>query len=132
MTLSWSERQHMVSARARQRCAYCQMHQELQGALLHVEHIVPRRLGGSDELDNLAWACPGRHLSKGMRVTVRDPLTGHEIGVFHPRQDRWAEHFAWEGYALIGLTSLGRAVVVHFNLNHVRCLRVCQVEERFS
>jgi 5-methylcytosine-specific restriction endonuclease McrA len=78
MSLSGAERQQLVSARAGQRCAYCRMHQELQGAVFHVEHIVPHRLGGSDELDNLAWASPGCNLSKTSRVRLRDPLTGHE------------------------------------------------------
>jgi len=34
------------------------MHESLQGATFHVEHIVPRSAGGSDTMDNLALACP--------------------------------------------------------------------------
>lgn len=132
MSLSWAERRQLVAARAGQRCEYCRMHQELQGAEFHGEHIVPRTLGGSDELDNLAWACPGCNLAKAFRVRLRDPLTGQEVPLFHPRQDRWAEHFVWQGYELIGVTPIGRAVVVAFALNHPRRLRVRQVEERFG
>ena len=132
MSLSWAERQQLVSARAGQRCEYCRMHQELQGALFHVEHIVPRKLGGSEDLDNLAWACPGCNLSKALRVTLRDPLSGQDVPVFHPRQDQWAAHFTWQGYELVGVTSIGRALVDAFILNHHRRLRVRQVEERFG
>jgi 5-methylcytosine-specific restriction endonuclease McrA len=56
------------------------MHQELHGAVFHVEHIIPRSAGGGDDLDNLAWACPGCNLSKTSRVILPDPLTGQEVG----------------------------------------------------
>ena len=53
-----------VEQRAAGRCEYCRMHQSLQGATFHVEHIVPTVLGGSSTLSNLAWACPGCNLQK--------------------------------------------------------------------
>lgn len=108
------------------------MHQELQGAVFHVEHIVPRSLGGSDDLDNLAWACPGCNLTKANRVTITDPLTGQLVRVFHPRVDGWSEHFSWEDYQLVGLTLIGRALVDAFNLNHARRIRVREVEAKFG
>ena len=132
MSLSWTERQQIVSTRAGQRCEYCQMHQELQGAVFHVEHIVPRSLGGSDELDNLAWACLGCNLTKATRVAIRDPLTGQEVRVFHPRHDQWTEHFTWQSYEIVGLTPIGRALVATFHLNQLRRVRIRQVEERFG
>ena len=58
MNTSWAETVRAVEARAKQRCEYCRMHQALQGATFHVEHILPTSAGGSDELSNLAWACP--------------------------------------------------------------------------
>jgi 5-methylcytosine-specific restriction endonuclease McrA len=53
-----------AEARAGERCEYCRMHQALQGATFHVEHIVPSSRGGPTELRNLAWACPGCNLRK--------------------------------------------------------------------
>jgi hypothetical protein len=38
---SWAETVRQVEDRAQQRCEYCRMHQALQGATFHVEHIVP-------------------------------------------------------------------------------------------
>lgn len=35
------------------------MHQSLQGATFHIEHIVPHTKGGAETLANLALACPG-------------------------------------------------------------------------
>lgn len=108
------------------------MHQELQGAVFHVEHIIPRTLGGNDDLLNLAWACPGCNLTKANRTTITDPVTGQKVRVFHPRLDQWTEHLFWEGYDLVGRTPIGRALVEAFHLNHPRRIRVRQVEGRFG
>jgi hypothetical protein len=35
-----------VRTRARARCQYCLMHESLQGAAFHIEHIVPQSKGG--------------------------------------------------------------------------------------
>jgi 5-methylcytosine-specific restriction endonuclease McrA len=59
-----------VEARARERCEYCRMHQSLQGATFHVEHIMPRARGGLTQLDNLAWACPSCNLHKSNRTDL--------------------------------------------------------------
>ena len=132
MRRSRTELQQQVETRARQRCEYCLMHQSLQGASFHVEHITPTSLGGVDDLDNLAWACPGCNLKKSNRMTILDPETKVEVRLFHPRLDRWEEHFAWQEYTVIGLTPIGRALIAAFNLNHERRLRIRQAEEIFA
>lgn len=132
MTLSKAEIQRAVESRAEQRCEYCRMHQSLQGASFHLEHIVPTSLGGTDVLDNLAWACPGCNLKKSNRITAVDPDTKAEVRLFHPRLDHWEEHLAWQGYLLIGLTPIGRALIVAFDLNHERRCRIRQAEELFG
>ena len=132
MKLARTEIQRRVETRARQRCEYCRMHQSLQGASFHVEHIIPTSLGGTDELDNLAWACPGCNLKKSNRIRALDPETETEVRLFHPRLDHWEEHFAWQGHTLIGLTPIGRALITAFDLNHERRLRIRQAEEIFG
>jgi len=63
-----------VQERAGHRCEYCQLHQEDSPlAVLHVEHIVPRIHGGTDDLDNLALACIDCNLHKGTNLTGIDP-----------------------------------------------------------
>lgn len=93
--LSRSEICRIVQARADDRCEYCRMHQALQGATFHVEHIDPKSRGGVSELDNLAWCCPGCNLSKTNRVNVTDPDDGSVVHLFHPRRDSWSVHFRW-------------------------------------
>jgi hypothetical protein len=108
------------------------MHQALQGATFHVEHIVPRSRGGATNLDNLAWSCPGCNLRKSDRVEALDPQSGVIVPLFNPRTDRWSEHFRWQGYLLIGQTSVGRATESILELNHPRRVLIRQAEELFG
>jgi hypothetical protein len=121
-----------VAARAGGRCEYCLMHQALQGATFHVEHVVPSSRRGTGALKNLAWACPGCNLRKSDRVECVDPDTGDTVKLFNPRTDRWSEHFAWEGYHVVGQTAVGRASIALLDLNHPRRLLVRQAEELFG
>ncbi len=108
------------------------MHQSLQGATFHHEHIVPISAGGSDELENLAWACPSCNLKKSNRLKAVDPETKTELPLFNPRTDRWEDHFAWSGHTVVGLTPTGRALVAAFDLNHPRRQRIREAEEYFD
>jgi hypothetical protein len=130
--ISWQETVRQVEDRASRRCEYCRMHQSLQGATFHVEHIVPRSLGGPSEPDNLAWACPSCNLRKSDRIDGRDPQTDTIVKLFHPRKDQWSEHFVWQGYLTVGLTPVGRATVATLDFNHPRRLLVRQAEELFG
>jgi hypothetical protein len=108
------------------------MHQSLQGATFHLEHILPIARGGNDELANLAWACPGCNLRKSDRVEYIDPQSNATVGLFHPRQHSWSDHFAWDDYQVLGRTAIGRATIVALNLNHPRRIRIRQAEQMFE
>ena len=115
-----------VWERAGRRCEYCQLHQDDSPlALLHVEHILPRFHGGSDEPDNLALACIDCNLHKGTNLTGLDPETNQITELFHPRRHRWDEHFAWHGLHLHGTTAIGRTTirVLHINSEDQLALR---------
>src|ERR1700689_20768 len=107
-----------VRARADGRCQYCLMHESLQGATFHVEHIIPQSKGGRSDLENLALACPGCNLHKASRITAPDPGTGGDARLFHPIKQLWSEHFRLNGYQIEGLTAEGRATVEALKLNH--------------
>lgn len=79
-----------------------------------MDHILPRsRAGGGDELDNLAAACFPCNRLKWHRTVAEDPLSGEIVRLFHPRTDRWEDHFAWSPDFLDvrGRTAIGRATV---------------------
>jgi HNH endonuclease len=108
------------------------MHQSLQGATFHVEHVIPLCKHGLSEPANLVLACPGCNLRKSARIMVKDPLTGEEVRLFHPIQQRWSEHFRFDGIRIEGVTPVGRATVDALDLNHVRRQRIRAVEEAFG
>jgi hypothetical protein len=108
----------LVRRRASFRCEYCGLHQEQSPlAALHIEHILPRKHGGGDDLDNLALACVDCNLHKGTNLAGHDPQTGLLTELFHPRRQSWAEHFEWQGTMIVGKTAVGRTTVVVLQLN---------------
>ena len=108
------------------------MHESLQGATFHIEHIIPQGKGGLSRLENLALACPGCNLHKAGRITAVDPSTGDDVRLFHPLWQIWSEHFRFNGYQIEGLTAVGRATVDALNMNHPRRQRIREIEEAFG
>lgn len=108
------------------------MHQALQGATFHVEHIVPRSLGGQSELDNLAWSCPGCNLHKAGRVGFPDPITGQRVALFNPRDEAWSDHFEWREFEIVPLSPSGRATCLALDVNSYRRICIRQAEAIFG
>ena len=107
-----------VRRRARDRCEYCALEQRYSpDARLHIEHIRPRKHGGTDDLENLCLACAECNLRKGTNLPGIDPDTDPVTELFHPRRHRWAEHFEWDGVRIVGKTAIGRTSVVVLDLN---------------
>jgi len=107
-----------VRERAQDACEYCHLDQsDSPLAALHVEHIIPKVHGGSDELDNLALACIDCNLHKGTNLTGIDPQSNQLTELFHPRRQEWSDHFEWQGIYLIGKTAVGRTTVRVLNMN---------------
>jgi hypothetical protein len=129
---TWSDLVAEVEARAANRCEYCRMHQSLQGATFHVEHVRPICLGGPSAFDNLALACPGCNLRKASRVEAPDPDTTATVPLLNPRTQHWSEHFRWQGYHVLGMTPTGRATVWALDFNHPRRVLIRQAEELFK
>src|SRR5260370_1125615 len=107
-----------VRERAANACEYCQLLQDDSPlAVLHIEHIVPKIHGGSDDLDSLALACIDCNLHKGTNLTGIDPETNTVTELFHPRRHNWNDHFEWQRLMIIGKTSVGRTTVRVLNMN---------------
>ena len=113
---------NLVRRRADNRCEYCLLRQEYSHLTHHIEHIVAKQHGGSDDADNLALACHRCNLHKGPNLTGFDPESGEIVPLFHPRRDRWAEHFVFRGPRIEGLTAMGRTTVHVLGMNDARRL----------
>lgn len=87
---------------------------------LQIDHIHPVAKGGSDTEDNLCLACELCNQYKWIQTHSIDPQTEQKVALFNPRQQNWADHFAWspDGTEIIGLTACGRATVIALNLNN--------------
>ena len=112
----------LVERRAQGRCEYCRAPQDVCAYTFHLEHIVPRSKGGADTPGNGALSCWPCNSAKRDFVHGADPLTGRQEPLFHPRQQRWEEHFALSADALEieGRTPVGRATVSRLRMNDKR------------
>ena len=110
--------------RAGHRCEYCRLPDVLPQTLrFHLEHVVSRQHGGPTALDNLAWSCHRCNERKGPNLSAVDPDTSGLVRLFHPRQDKWEEHFVLIGLNITGLTARGRATVWLLEMNSEERLR---------
>jgi hypothetical protein len=83
----------------------------------HVEHIVSRQHGGTDDPDGLALACDRCNAYKGPNLTSIDPDTRAVVALFNPRRDVWSDHFVVRRGLIVGLTPTGCATVRLLNMN---------------
>ena len=121
-----------VIRRAQNRCEYCQLSQQGQEATFHIDHILPVAAGGESIGENLALACVSCSLRKSARQTAVDPQTNEETSIFHPRKDRWRNHFQWAGFKIIGITSTGRATADALQFNRSLIISIREEEAKLG
>jgi hypothetical protein len=114
-----ADMRRQVAERARGCCEYCRSQVLYSMDSFSVEHILPASEGGASVPENLAFSCQGCNSHKYRKTQGRDPLTGDSVPLFHPRQQRWSEHFSWdESFSKVsGLTPVGRATMAALHLN---------------
>lgn len=102
-------------------CEYCQSRSDYTTETFAVEHIIPISLGGTDDLENLALACSGCNNYKHDKIEAIDPVDGILTLLFHPRRQRWRDHFAWsDDYCrIVGLTAIGRITIATLQMNRL-------------
>ena len=109
-----------VRERARERCEYCLL-AEVEAFFPHEpDHIIPQKHGGETVLENLALACFDCNRFKGSDIASVDPSSGALTPLFHPRLQRWSDHFQLEHGRILPLTASGRATarLLRLNLPH--------------
>jgi HNH endonuclease len=103
----------------RGRCCYCLTQSVNSGIPLSFDHVLPRSRGGATTFENVCLACRSCNEFKSDLTAAIDPLTGDLVPLFNPRQQCWAEHFAWseDGTRVVGQTAIGRATVLALQMN---------------
>ena len=107
----------LVVERASGLCEYCLIHQEDAHFTFPVDHIISRKHRGPTAEANLALACLRCNVAKG---TDPGAFIGHPrklVRLYHPREDRWSEHFRLDAARIVPLTEVGEATVQLLDLN---------------
>ncbi len=68
-----------IRERAGYVCEYCHSPERLSANRFTVDHVIPKSLGGSDELDNLALACRRFNERRYNFVAGIDPETADRL-----------------------------------------------------
>jgi hypothetical protein len=110
-----------VFERANGCCEYCRSQALYTTESFEVEHITPTSRGGTTAPENLALACSGCNGHKYEKTEVMDEETASLVPLFHPRLDRWDDHFAWNDdfTQIVGISAVGRATVTALQMNAV-------------
>lgn len=121
MSISNDARQ-TVRERAEFLCEYCHSPERLSATRFTVDHVIPKSLGGSDDLNNLALACRRCNERRYNFVAGIDSETQEVVPIFNPRRQRWQEHFVWieNGAVIREVTPTGRATCDRLDLNDMR------------
>lgn len=109
-----------VARRAGHRCEYCQAPEAVFNFPFEVEHVIPTSRGGADDDGNRCLACRACNVRKSDRLVYPDDASQVEVSLFHPREQRWLDHFRvdHESGEIQGTTQTGRATVACLDLNH--------------
>ena len=67
--------------------------------------------------ENPALCCPKCNRYKGPNLAGFDPETRQVVSLFHPRKQRWMDHFHWKGPVLVAITPTGRVTIAVLNIN---------------
>src|SRR5689334_12784253 len=108
MTYIRESLRRLVYERAKGRCEYCLLHNDLAYAPHEIDHIFAEKHGGETDEANLCLSCAVCNRYKGSDVASVDPETGEVVPLFHPRRHRWTDHFALDGAIITSLTPTGR------------------------
>ncbi|MBI5914179.1 MAG: HNH endonuclease [Bacteroidetes bacterium] len=109
----------VVKERAFHCCEYCRVPELFSFIGYEIDHIVSMKHGGTNELENLAWACAICNINKGTDVGTFLLPSLLLVRFFNPRIDLWDEHFEVSGALILPKTEIGEATVKIFQFNQV-------------
>jgi len=127
----------LVWDRAARRCEYCMFPVAHAWLPFQIDHVIAEKHGGATVAENLALSCYYCNSFKGPNIAGIDPQGVSDVAVqlFHPRKDRWADHFEWNGEWLYGTSATGRATIVVLRINDPEAVEFRQLlietERRF-
>jgi len=119
-----------VRAAFRARCGYCGVAETFVGGELEVDHFHPTSAGGSDELDNLVYACTACNRFKGDYRSADAP---EGLRLLHPRRDEASAHIPEMAQGrLIGMTPRGWFHIQRLHLNRPQLVELRRLHHVLS
>ncbi|WP_028526270.1 HNH endonuclease [Runella limosa] len=111
-----AKNRRFVAQRASFRCEYCRLHEDDMFLAFEIDHIIPIKHGGTNQVENLAYACPhcNQHKGSDFATLIDDEI----VRLFHPRLDDWHKHFETQQGKIIAKTLVGEATLKIFRFNH--------------
>ena len=107
----------LVAKRSHDCCEYCLQPEAFAFCPHEVDHIIAEKHDGKTVESNLALACKFCNTFKGSDIASIDPETQITTPLYHPRHDRWQDHFILQDAELMGLTAIGRTTIWLLRLN---------------
>jgi hypothetical protein len=107
-----------VRERAARQCEYCRFPEVHAFLPFQLDHIIAEKHHGPTVASNLAWTCYYCNSYKGPNLAGWHPESDAVVRLYHPRRDRWHEHFRWDRPYLIGKTIIGVVTIDVLNMNH--------------
>ena len=98
-------------------CEYCLQPEIFSFSPHEIDHVIAKKHGGTTTAGNLAFACKLCNTFKGSDIASIDPETNEITPLYHPRRDRWREHFQLNSTELTALTSRARTTIRLLQLN---------------
>lgn len=114
----------LVRQRFQHACGYCGVSEVSSGGLLTIDHYQPRSYGGSDDLDNLIYACYKCNQYKHEFWPTTEQLARQQR-VLHPLFDEFSLHFHSKEQVgvLDALTSTGHFHITLLHLNRPQLVK---------
>jgi hypothetical protein len=116
----------IVRSRAAGLCEYCLISEQFNLAPHEIGHVIALlKHGGQTAAENLTLSCTVSKRFKGSDIASIDPETGEVTALFHPRFERWHDHFRVSNGEILPLTAKARVTVLLLRMN-----RAARVKER--
>ncbi len=90
-----------VAKRAKHLCEYCKCPKAYAPGPFDIEHIIPISKTGTSDSSNLAYSCNGCNGLKYNKIESIDPISNKLTPIFHPRKNKWSDHFTWSDDGLL-------------------------------
>ena len=120
-----AELRRLTRNRAAECCEYCLIPEAVSLLSHQIDHVIAEKHGGRTDEDNLALSCALCNRRKASDIASVDPQTDLIEPLFHPRRDRWEDHFRLVAGRIEPVTATGRTKVRLLQLN-----ATARIEER--